>query len=118
MRRLTIVVALVSAACSSSPAAPTKTYAASLSITQPVIGPCADVRCQYSASVTNAGPDCATRVSVAYTASEPPFGVVLAMGISAGTLRPGQTAQVSGNDWPLNGSSIRGFVSGDPMACP
>lgn len=118
MRRLMIVAALVSAACGASPSAPTKVYTASLSITQPIIGPCADVRCQYSAVVTNAGPDCATRVSVAYTVSEPPFGAVLAVGVSAGTMRPGQAAQVAGNDWPLNGSSVRGSVSGDPIACP
>lgn len=117
MRTLLVLTALSAVACGSSPVAPAKVYRADLSVSQPIVGGCADVRCQYSAVVTNAGPDCATRVSVAVVLSEGP-GFVLAVGETAGTMRPGQVVTVRGNDWPSNGFNPRVTVAGDPIACP
>jgi hypothetical protein len=116
-RLLLLVAALLASGCAdSAPAAPTKVYAAALSVSQPQLGPCSDGQCAYSAVVTNAGPDCATRVSVAVTMLS--SGYVMAVGQTAGTMRPGQVVTVSGRDWPSNGVSPQVSVKGDPIACP
>lgn len=120
MRALTLVAALLAAGCGSSSTEPTRTYHAVLSTTNPIVGACVDVRCTFTAVVTNSGPDCASQVSMSIALTEGPFFPGMAVGVAVpGVLRAGQSAIVTGADWPKGGIPIAAAeATGVSIACP
>lgn len=120
MRPWIVLVSLFAVGCGSASTEPTRTYRANLTASLPIVGPCVDVRCTYTAVVTNTGPDCASPVSVAMSLTEPPQFPLLGVGASfSGVLRPNQSVTLSGSDWPVNGRLLDPpAASGHAIACP
>lgn len=121
MRTLVVLTAaLLTTACTGSSAAPSRTYQAALTATAPIVGVCQDVRCTFSATITNNGPDCATGVGLALSVTEAPLFPLLGVGAAyVGVLRPNQVVTVNGTDWPRNGVLVTAATaSGQPIACP
>lgn len=122
MRYSIVVAAFLASACGDSPAGPSRTFTANLALANgPTLTACGDIRCTYTVSVINNGPDCATGVGVGILlrVPEPPGRFnALAIGVSApGLVRSGQVVTLTGNDWPTTADLPNVTVSGAGAAC-